>query len=94
MDTLTIWLDDCGNGYAEADALDAYNEILDEVYGTVTVAGMEYETSRVLAEIDPIAYRCGFSDYVSEWREVEMPWELYVLGWDDETVIKWIESHG
>ena len=47
----------------EYEALTAYNEMLNDVYGTVSVAGMEYETARVLAEIDPIAYRTGFNDY-------------------------------
>lgn len=42
-----------------------YCEMLDEVHGTVKVAGYEYETSRVLAEIDPVAFRCGLSDYIS-----------------------------
>lgn len=41
-----------------------YKAMLDEVYGTVKVAGYEYETSRTLQEIDPIAYRTGFNDYL------------------------------
>jgi hypothetical protein len=40
-----------------------YNEMLDECYGTVTIAGMEYETSRALKDTDPIAYRVGMHDY-------------------------------
>lgn len=40
-----------------------YRDMLDDVYGVITVAGMEYETSRVLYEVDPIAYRVGLSDY-------------------------------
>jgi hypothetical protein len=44
----------------------AYDEMLDEVYGTATVAGYEFETSAALRELDPIAYRCGYADYVSE----------------------------
>ena len=38
--------------------------MLDEVYGMVKVAGYEYETSRTLQEIDPIAYRVGFNDWL------------------------------
>ena len=41
-----------------------YKEALDDSYGTVTVAGMEYETSRALYELDPIAYRVGFNDWL------------------------------
>lgn len=33
--------------------------MLDEVYGTVSIAGLEYCTSRAQKEIDPVAYRCG-----------------------------------
>ena len=40
---------------------DAYDEMLDEA-GPVTVCGMEFYPSRILEELDPIAYRCGFSD--------------------------------
>lgn len=40
-----------------------YQDMLDECYGTVSVAGMEYATSRVLKEIDSIAYRVGMNDY-------------------------------
>lgn len=47
----------------EYDALEQYDEFLDEVYGTVTIAGMEYQTSRALKELDPIAYRTGFNDW-------------------------------
>ena len=46
------------------DLVNAYDEMLDEVYGMVEVAGMMYDTSRLLSECDPIAYRCGFNDYL------------------------------
>jgi len=41
-----------------------YREMLDEAYGTATVAGMQYDTSRALYELDPTAYRTGFSDWL------------------------------
>ena len=41
---------------------DEYNDMLD-VYGDVEIAGMTYVTSHVLEEIDPIAYRCGHTDF-------------------------------
>lgn len=46
------------------DLVDQYDEMLDDVYGTVKVAGMVLETSRVLSECDPVAYRCGMHDYL------------------------------
>jgi hypothetical protein len=38
-----------------------YDEMLDES-GTVLVGGLEFWPSRILSELDPIAYRCGMSD--------------------------------
>jgi hypothetical protein len=45
------------------EALEAYGDALDEVYGEP----MGYAASRVLKAVDPIAYRCGFHD----WLDVE-----------------------
>lgn len=47
----------------------AYNEMLDSTYGTVTIAGYEYDTSAALKQIDPIAYRVGMNDYESFLQE-------------------------
>jgi len=40
-----------------------YNDMLDEVYGTLKICGLEYSCSRTLREIDPIAYREGLLNY-------------------------------
>ncbi len=47
---------------------EAFDEYLDEVYGTINVAGYDYDTSYVLREIDPIAYRCDKNDYIDSLR--------------------------
>ena len=39
-----------------------YDDFLDEAYGNVTIAGLDYPTSQAQKEIDPIAYRCGKAD--------------------------------
>jgi phage shock protein A len=44
------------------DVEDKYIDALDSD-GTVTVAGMEYDPSRILQELDPTAYRCGLVDF-------------------------------
>jgi hypothetical protein len=41
-----------------------YDDMLDDTYGVVSIAGMEYSTSDVLKRLDPIAYRCGLDDYI------------------------------
>jgi len=64
------YIDADGNVYDESDLRERYNEMLDEE-GPVTIAGLEYDVSRVLEEVDPIAYRCGMLDYQNalEWDE-------------------------
>lgn len=46
------------------DLYDMYDEYLDEVCEIVKIGNMEYLPSRVLAEVDPIAYSCGFDDWL------------------------------
>ena len=41
-----------------------YDEWLDEVYGEIMIGNISFLPSRILKELDPIAYRCGFSDYI------------------------------
>jgi len=43
-----------------SEALSEYNDMLDDVYGEF----MGYLASRILREIDPIAYRVGFHDWL------------------------------
>ena len=49
-----------------------YDELLDSSFGMVNVCGYEYRTSEVLKNTDPITYRCGFGEYVSDlYMDVE-----------------------
>lgn len=41
-----------------------YDDFLDEVYPECPIAGLNYSTSKALKEVDPTAYRCGFSDWL------------------------------
>lgn len=59
----------------DRDLEQAYIEMLDEVYGTVKIAGLEYDTSQALKDIDPVAFRCGLADYISS-RIGEDLWEV------------------
>lgn len=40
-----------------------YQEMLDECYPVVNIAGYEYGVSYALQNLDPIAYRVGLADY-------------------------------
>ena len=57
---------------SEEYAPEIYDDYLDEMYPETTISGCNYATSHALKEIDPIAYRCGMSDYVNElFEEIE-----------------------
>lgn len=45
---------------------DEYSEYLTECYGYVKVCGYEYARGFILESKDPVAFRCGKSDYESE----------------------------
>lgn len=47
----------------ESDAEQQYDDMLDELY-PVEIGDMSFCASRVLKELDPIAYNCGFSDWL------------------------------
>jgi hypothetical protein len=42
-----------------------FDEMLDECYHTVKIAGITFFASDILFECDPIAYRVALSDYKS-----------------------------
>lgn len=52
---------------------EVYDEMLDECYGgtdgQMEVCGLLYSPSHVFKEVDPCAYECYKSDYLSELRE-------------------------
>lgn len=43
-----------------------YIDYLDEIYGDVEVCGYTYGAGSLLESQDPVAFRCGKSDYESE----------------------------
>ena len=49
---------------SESEAEERYHEMINEVYGELNICGYTYETARVFKEIDPIAYRCGYFDWL------------------------------
>lgn len=56
----------------EREALDQYNDMLDEVYDTVNIGNLSYTASQVLSQVDPVAYRTGFNDWLdSEGIELD-----------------------
>lgn len=43
-----------------------YKEFLNDIYGSVTVCGQEFDQGDLLEDADLVAFRCGKSDYESE----------------------------
>ena len=50
-----------------SEAIEAYDDMLNEVYTWNVVAGINFAPSDILRECDPIAYRVGFHD----WADAE-----------------------
>ena len=56
----------------ESEQEQRFRDMLDDTYGEVDIAGMKYQTSRVLEEVDPTAFRCGVRDYFGNGDFVEV----------------------
>lgn len=71
------YVDESGELFSCGELKDAFENDLNERYDMVSVCGYEYEAGAVLREMDPIAFRCGFSDWIDgrigdgELRSVE-----------------------
>jgi hypothetical protein len=46
-----------------------YDDMLNEIFGTIKICGYEYRASRALYRVDEIAYREGMNDYENILRE-------------------------
>ena len=58
-------LKDLEDGNKEAD----YDEWLDEINEPYTIGCCSFYASEVLSKIDPIAYSCGYADFVDSERD-------------------------
>ena len=59
------------------DKAKVFDEILD-IDGTIEVAGIKFNPSRILFELGPIAYNCGMHDYFDSCDEyTEFEGEYY-----------------
>ena len=53
-----------GKGYAEHELADRFDQMLDEFYGDIEIAGMPFDASQALKELDPAAYRRAYLDWI------------------------------
>lgn len=59
----------------EHEALNQYDEMLDDCYGDIDICGLQYNASNALKRVDQVAYSCGFNDWcdanciTTDWSE-------------------------
>ena len=79
LDT-TLIKDKLGPVYTENEMYDLHEEFLDDVHGLVTIGGYEYQTSKALRSIDPVAFNQSYLDYADsvateqELVEIDNDW--------------------
>lgn len=67
-----------------------YVDMLDDIYGEVEICGNQYSAGLALKEVDPVAFRCGLHDFLSE-NCIELG-ESYFYDWQIEELIDSIET--
>jgi hypothetical protein len=86
------------NPIDDDDLHELYDNMLDEVYPECKIAGLSYSTSHALKEIDPTAYRCGFSDWLdaetSDGQLVEIDNNYYRSDDIDASLRDYVEPNG
>lgn len=68
---MTDYYDEDGSVITEDMQADMFDQYLDELHDEVTIGDITFSPSKILAECDPIAYRCYSSDYESAQIENE-----------------------
>lgn len=53
----------------EYEAIEAYEDMLNDCYGAINICGITYDAGRAFKEVDPIAFRCGFNDWLDEVQQ-------------------------
>lgn len=64
-----------GEGVMEWMLEAEYRDMLDEVYETVNICGYTYDAGYALKQLDPIAYRCGYVDWLDSELQDERLYE-------------------
>ena len=68
---MTDYIDRDGEMLTEDEAKERYRDFLDEVYNSVTIGEVTFAASTILEECDPTAFRVYFSDWVSEYPDLD-----------------------
>lgn len=68
----------------EQDLESMYEDMLNEVYGQCSIAGVEFDTAHALKELDPIMFDCGCSEYIDSLLQDGVLFEKDGEYYDDE----------
>lgn len=68
---MTMYRDDNGDLHTWEQIEDMFIDMIDETHEVYHLGELSWDPSRMLQEMDPIAYRCYLSDYSSEFEEVD-----------------------
>ena len=70
------------------DAEEEFEELLNETCETLKIGTLEYEPGYVLRNIDPVAFRCGVSDYLADEEQfTEVDGDYYRI-YDIENMVE------
>lgn len=58
---------------------DMYEEELNDCYEPVSICGYTYDQGSALRKLDPIAFRCGVSEWVDEEFDEILKIEHYIM---------------
>lgn len=59
------YVDADGELLTASELEDAFEDELSDAYGLVSVCGLDYDAGRAFRLLDPIAFRCGFHDWIN-----------------------------
>lgn len=76
----------CKEKLIERNHDEIYAELLDEIYGEVSICGLTYSAGYALRECDPVAFRCGLHDYLAE-NAIELG-DCHFYDWQIEELIE------
>ena len=65
-DRIFMSVDDLRNYLEDLDYHNDYDEAIDDCYGPVHIGPCSYSPAQVLKAVDPVEYRCGYTDWIND----------------------------
>lgn len=66
------------NNLSKQDIIEQYEDHIRDTSMPVYIAGIDFDAAKVLAELDPVAYRVGLMDFVDHLVSDEVITEEYI----------------